>query len=671
MKTIKIGGAAVNQTPLDWDNNRRNLVAAIRAARREKTAILCLPELAISGYGCEDMFFSSHVLDKSLRVLTADILPETRDIFVVVGLPLLIHNSLYNAAAICHNGQLLGFYAKQSLCADGVYYEPRWFKPWQKGESGTVLVHGMEVPVGDFIFEASGVRVGVEICEDAWTGERPASDYYGRDVDIIVNPSASHFVFGKSRVREQMVAESSRAYFCSYVYANLLGNESGKIIFDGEVLLAREGEVLRRNRRFSFAGYNLVTAVTDLQASRSHKRKSWSFQASHAGRSLESAWELTAHPESAVEHKEPEPPLRAREEEFEAAQHLALFDYMRKSASRGFVLSLSGGADSSACLVLIAGMVRASVRELGLRGWLKKLKYWPELEQSVRELEKGADPGNLDELLMKSVLYCVYQATRNNQKATENAAKALATSVGARYSRVNIDKGVEFFTKAAENALDTRFNWEEHDIVLQNIQARTRAPLVWMLANARGALLVTTSNRSEADMGYATMDGDTAGGLAPLAGTDKAFLRRWLVWAEKERGWTGLEKVNKLHPTAELRPPEAGKTQTDEEDLMPYDLAVELEACLVRDYLAPGEALELLSGRTIGGRVYSEKELAAAIEKFYRLWSRNQWKRERYAPGFHVDRVSVDPRGYCRFPILNGGFREELKDLKSARRRQS
>jgi NAD+ synthase (glutamine-hydrolysing) len=187
-----------------------------------------------------------------------------------------------------------------------------------------------------------------------------------------------------------------------------------------------------------------------------------------------------------------------------------------------------------------------------------------------------------------------------------------------------------------------------------------------MLANIRGALLVSTSNRSEAAVGYATMDGDTSGGIAPLAGIDKAYLRRWLRWLE-HRGPDGLgaipalAAVNVQPPTAELRP--AAAHQTDEADLMPYDVLDAIERAAIRDKQTPLEAWRRLRHEF---PAHAAEQLATWTERFFTLWSRNQWKRERYAPSFHVDDENLDPKTWCRFPILSGGFVRELADLRAA-----
>jgi NAD+ synthase (glutamine-hydrolysing) len=160
------------------------------------------------------------------------------------------------------------------------------------------------------------------------------------------------------------------------------------------------------------------------------------------------------------------------------------------------------------------------------------------------------------------------------------------------------------------------------------------------------------------------MDGDTSGGLSPIAGIDKAFLRRWLRWLETA-GPVGLHRiaalacVNEQAPTAELRPP--GAKQTDEDDLMPYELLDAVERAAIRDKRMPLEVF--LQMRPLFPQ-YSAEQLGLWVERFFRLWCRNQWKRERYAPSFHVDDENLDPKTWCRFPILSGGFERELAELR-------
>jgi NAD+ synthase (glutamine-hydrolysing) len=322
-------------------------------------------------------------------------------------------------------------------------------------------------------------------------------------------------------------------------------------------------------------------------------------------------------------------------------------------------VSLSGGADSAAVACLVALMVRFSVRELGLDGFAEKFEHIEGLSRLISERE-----------LTLALLTTAYQATQNSSNVTREAAARVARTLGATHLEFDVDALVAGYVSAVEGALGRKLEWQRDDLALQNIQARVRAPSVWLLANLNSALLLSTSNRSEAAVGYATMDGDTAGGLSPIAGIDKAFLRRFLVWLEK----TGpqdfgaipeLAAVNVQAPTAELRPPSA--TQTDEADLMPYEVLDAIERAAIRDKRTPREVLTLICAQF--GQ-YSQNELWLWLDRFFRLWSRNQWKRERYAPSFHVDDESLDPKTWCRFPILSGGFSRELRELRQSLARE-
>lgn len=637
MKNLRVAGACLNQTPLDFAGNNTRILSVISEAKEAGVQLLCLPELAISGYGCEDTFFSEYVSQESLESL-ASIIPATRGITVSVGLPMEFERSMYNVVALLHDGELVGLVPKQELAGDGIYYEPRWFKPWKTDLVDSYSWRGEEYLFGDLIFEIDGIRIGFEICEDAWNGIRPATRHYVNNVDIILNPSASNFAFGKSKVREMLVREASRAFQCTYVYSNLLGNESGRIIYDGEILVAQAGDLLARNRRFSFKDHQVLPVVVEIDKPRIQRKKSFNFEMEIPDNLVlvEGAYETVMPEKSPGVH----PEMESKEEEFYFAETLALFDYMRKSYSRGFVLSLSGGADSSACAVLCAHALLRADRELGREGLLERLSYLG-LTESDNIIEK--------------TLTCVYQATRNSGDETLESARELAKDLGATFHNWNVESLHSEYISLAESAIGRKLTWETDDLALQNIQARLRSPGIWMLANIHKALLITTSNRSEAAVGYATMDGDTSGGLAPLGGMDKDSLLEWLKWAESALDVSGLQYVNSLQPTAELRP--ADRTQTDEGDLMPYGILDDIEKAAIRDYKSPLEVFQTLKG------AYPDLVLKGYIRRFFTLWARNQWKRERYAPSFHLDDANLDPKTWCRFPILNGGYARALAEM--------
>jgi NAD+ synthase (glutamine-hydrolysing) len=659
MHLIRLGGAALNQTPLDWDGNRDRIVAAIAGAREAGVTVLCLPELCVTGYGCEDAFLAAGVVRMAWRTLE-EILPHTAGIVVAIGLPVRFESAVYDAAAFVVNGRVAGVVCKQNLAGDGIHYEPRWFRPWPRGRRATLAGHGEGIPIGDLRFDVGGVRVGFEICEDAWAADRPGAALARRGIDVILNPSASHFAFGKEEIRRRFVLEGSRAFASAYVYANLVGNEAGRAVYDGSVLVAAGGRMLGQGRRFSFSDRADTAATVDLDTLRPAQSRLVTDDAHVAvdlvrvdftphvvepranGRDDRDAWEQGA---------------AVKEEEFTRAVALGLFDYARKSRSRGFVVSASGGADSSAVACLVALACRFAVAELSAEHAAARLGL-----PITTSGDADADIRSLIEL----ALTCVYQATANSGPVTLAAARGLAEALGATFHAFDVEAVVRQYEAIVSKAIGRPLTWERDDIALQNIQARVRAPGVWMLANLTGALLVSTSNRSEAAVGYATMDGDTAGGIAPIAGIDKAYLRRWLVWLEKE-GPEGigpvpsLAAVNAQQPTAELRPPSEG--QTDEADLMPYDILDAVERFAIRDRQSPLECWWRLTSEFPG---HEPDQLAAWVERFFVLWSRNQWKRERYAPSFHLDDENLDPKTWCRFPILSGGFARELAELRAA-----
>jgi NAD+ synthase (glutamine-hydrolysing) len=615
-------------------------------------SLLCLPELCLTGYGCEDAFFAPATRRMARRVLE-EVLPETRGLAVTLGLPMMHQGSLFNACVLAVDGVVTGIVGKQYLAGDGLHYEPRWFKPWPQRAVAKVKLGGCDVPMGDLVFDLEGVRIGFEICEDAWAASRPGAALARRDVDVILNPSASHFAFGKQAVRERLVVDGSRAFGVTYVYSNLLGNEAGRAIYDGGGLIGTGGLLVARGKRFSFRGAVLTDAVVDIDATRT-QRMQLASRVAEVGEDPARIEVGFALPETEPDGN-PSPPETwesgdsLEEESFTRAVALGLFDYMTKSRSRGFVVSLSGGADSTAVVCLVRFMVALGSDQLGLDGFAARAGLGDGLKDQ-------------DEVTRR-LLTTAYQTTRISSGATRQAARVVAEAVGARHHELDVDALNRGYIAMIEAAIGRELSWEQDDIALQNIQARVRAPGVWMLANLENKLLVATSNRSEAAVGYTTMDGDTCGGISPIAGIDKAFLRRWLRWLETT-GPQGVGPikavgvVNKLTPTAELRP--QAQSQTDEDDLMPYEVLDEIEHQAIGQKRSPAEALADLRVRF---PQYDAGVMTAWVERFYTLWSRNQWKRERFAPSFHVDDKNLDPKTWCRFPILSGGFARELRDL--------
>lgn len=665
MKNLKIAGCFLNQTPLDWAGNETRIRNVLKSARQQAVSILCLPELCITGYGCEDAFFRLHVLDAAWESLER-LLPETHGLVATFGLPVLHQGAIFNTVALVADGKIVGLIPKKALPGDGVHYEPRWFKPWEVGLHDEFRKGDHRVPFGDLHFDLSGVRIGLEICEEAWVAHRPGARLSRKNIDFILNPSASHFAFGKIDVRKGFVTEGSRAFGVTYVYSNLVGNEAGRIIYDGGVLIAAGGKLIAQGPRFSFEDGGITSVVVDLDLYRTLRARrstvrpliededhscvfapmEWTWvdavqQVEIA--SLSSSWEGSSY---------------RKEEELARAVSLGLFDFLRKSRQHGFVVSLSGGIDSAVVAWLAALSIRFGIRELGLELVKERLHFIPEIRNAESESE-----------MIQKLLHCAYQSTRNSSTSTFEAARDVAQAIQATFYDWSVDAIVDGYSKLISDATETSLSWENHDLALQNIQARSRGPSIWMLTNLKNAILLATSNRSEVAVGYATMDGDTCGGLSPIAGVDKAFLKHWIRWAqsfgpEGIGGVLAFELITRRPPTAELRP--SDQKQTDEADLMPYEILDQIERYAIRDQRSPLEIFDLLSKQNLG---YSAEEWVHWIKRFFLLWSRNQWKRERYAPSFHLDDESLDPKTWCRFPILSGGFQQELIELEQKRGR--
>ncbi|MEZ4742039.1 MAG: NAD(+) synthase [Bdellovibrionota bacterium] len=490
--------------------------------------------------------------------------------------------------------------------------------------------------------------------EEAWASV-PAASAYASKVDIVLNPSASHFALGKYRYRWQLVANSSRAMNAYYLYSNSVGLESGRLIYDGGVLLACRGDIIGAGKRFSFSEADIFLSDIDIDLIRTNKlaKSAYSSFSEHE-KKMDECFSVQAREfletsigdisQDSVE-KLCKDEAWDKNSEFLLAEALGLFDYLRKTSAKGFVVSLSGGCDSATVAVLVAHMFAIALKELKSEKLAEKLrcKNW------------GEDPREW----VKAYLTCVYQKTKNSSIVTETAAQSLAKELCAEYHSINIQTIVDDYTQMIEKSMNLKVDWGTHDLVLQNIQARARAPLAWMIANIKEAILLATSNRSEAAVGYATMDGDTAGGYSPISGIDKFFLRKWLNWSEHDCNLglgplPVLKLINVQEPTAELRPQEL--QQTDENDLMPYAVLASIERRIVGE---KESTLEVIQALSLEFPNYTEAEHRLFLNRFMTKWRRNQWKRERIAPSFHIDSFSLDPKSWCRFPILTGDWEQE------------
>ena len=672
-QTLTLATACINTTPLDLDGNLSLIRQAVEKAAAGGADLLLLPELCLTGYGCEDMFFVSDWLDSLPAELGRLAASLPAQLLVAVGFPLHIRGGqVFNAVALLSCDGVQGIVCKQYLARNGIHYEPRWFTPWPAGHVTELEFNGRPVPVGDLVFDVAGVRLGFEICEDSWVAARPGRTLFERQVDVILNPSASHFALGKQRQRSQFVREGSRAYGAVYVYTNLLGCEAGRAVYDGDAMIASNGELVMLGERLSFAPLKYYQATVDLQVNRAQRLISSQPilpGLSEGIISIDFQWQ----PEDYQRPLATRCDLPDEDQHAEACRAIALglWDWQRKTYTGGYALSLSGGADSALCAASVFFAQVQAFASLGEEAYLRELakgRLAPAARGEQEPLEW------IRHTVMPLVLTTLYQGSSYSGDVTFNAAAGLAGEVGATHHSWSIANLVSEYLNLANGLTpDDPLNWQRDDLALQNIQARVRAPGIWLLANRGNKLLIATSNLSEASVGYCTMDGDTSGVLSPIGGVSKSRvleINRYILEqglplqdadaiGRKRLPLEAMAAIVNQAPTAELRPVE----QTDEADLMPFVVLDAIRSLTQTQHLTPKGVLQALL-RSDKVAHYPLAQLTAWIARYYGLYCRNQWKRERIAVSFHIEADSADPKSYRRFPVLSSQLKRELAQMQ-------
>jgi len=145
MPKIHLAAGVLNQTPLDWEGNYQRIKAAIQVAQGAGANLLCLPEMCLTGYGCEDQFFSPFTQQKAQEYLEK-LLVYSADIVLLVGLPYRFESNLYNVIGVLYKGKVQAYIPKQYLANEGLHYEARWFTAWPAGKRTSVD----GIPFGDY-----------------------------------------------------------------------------------------------------------------------------------------------------------------------------------------------------------------------------------------------------------------------------------------------------------------------------------------------------------------------------------------------------------------------------------------------------------------------------------------------------------------------------------------
>jgi NAD+ synthase (glutamine-hydrolysing) len=486
---VRIALAQMNTVVGDLDGNRARILERLAEARDAGAELVLFPELAVTGYPPEDLLLRPGFL-RAASASLQEIAAATKGVGALVGAPHL-DRDLFNACAVCVDGELRAVYHKQFLPNYGVFDEDRYF------QAGRELV----------LVRCGETLVGPTICEDIWQPGPPATDLALAGAHLVANISASPFHLGKGAEREDMLATRARDNSCWIVFVNAVGAQD-ELIFDGHSLvLDEEGEIVARGPSFEEA-----LLVVDVDASTAVSRRLRDARRRAVARARR---ELPNPPVVDVPVREPsgrvEPVLAPTFDELEqmrCALELGLRDYVGKNGFHDVVLGVSGGIDSALTAALAA------------------------------------------ETLGPERVHCVSMPSRYSSSDTRSDAKRVAENLGAHYLEIPIEPIVEAVTAG----LAPSFAGTEPGIAEENVQARIRGLLVMALSNKFGWLTLATGNKSELSVGYATLYGDMAGGFALLKDVYKTDVFRLARHLNARAGRELIPRsVIERAPSAELR----------------------------------------------------------------------------------------------------------------------
>jgi NAD+ synthase (glutamine-hydrolysing) len=587
MRTVRIAMVQMNPTVGDLDGNVRRITTWLREAKKAKADLVAFPELAITGYPPEDLLLKPRFVTDNLRALH-EIVRHCRGLAAVVGYvsqsdgidPKPARSSvvsagtheLYNAAAVIADRKLLTSYCKWYLPNYGVFDESRYFHP------------GRRLP----LIRLRGTLVGVNICEDIWLPEGPTGFQAAAGAEIIVNINASPFHMGKSRVREQMLATRAREHGVLLTYTNAVGGQDD-LVFDGNsVILDHQGEVIARGKAFEedmiVADLNMEAVV---RARRTGRKKV-------LPRRMASVVEVhaTSIPSGQKNRVRAVPDVAAvldPLEEVYRALTLGVRDYVRKNGFTRAVIGLSGGVDSALTAVLAVDAL-------------------------------GAD--NVWGLFMPSPY---------TSKDSYDDVAELGTRLAISVRTIPITTLFDNYRRA----LAETFEGHALDTTEENLQARIRGNLLMAFSNKFGHLVLTTGNKSEMSVGYATLYGDMAGGFAVIKDVPKTMVYD-LARLRNLRGTTPVIPKRTLDraPTAELRP-----NQKDEDSLPPYEILDPILQAYVEEDRSLEEIVEAGFDRTTVARVM-------------KMVDGSEYKRRQAPIGIKITHRALGKDR--RMPITNG-----------------
>lgn len=591
---VCISSCVLNQWAMNFSGNVERILSAISEAKSAGSKLLLTSELSITGYGCEDHFLESGTLFQSILSL-ADLLQRApSDIVFVVGMPWLFDDGVrYNVNVVCLNKQILLIRPKMFMANDGNYRELRYFTQWDVSRG--ILEYDLPkelqfagqtiAPFGHAILSFNGIKVGIEMCEELFTSSSPHIQLALNGCEIILNSSGSHHELRKLNTRVELIQSAMHKCGGAYLYANQRGCDGGRLYFDGSAVINVNGDFVGQASQFGVSDVEVINSSIDIAKVRS-KRAAMSSSSIQASKALllpvqNISFSLTAAPE----HQRPTPKkeifYNTPEQEISFGPACWMWDYLRRSGAGGFMLPLSGGADSAATasMVGIACQLVFSEVQKGNEVILSELR---------RVVRTPDFMPTTHQQIANRILHTCYMGTANSSDATRARAAALAEQIGAFHKEAPIDTmvmaGLHVVGSFVSGGVMPRFasagGSSAEDLALQNLQARNRMVLAYLMAQllpgqrkategtGDGFLLVLGSaNVDESLRGYMTKYDCSSADINPIGGISKTDLKTFLLYAADAFGYPALKGIVLAPPTAELRPmahsePQFGKSSS-------------------------------------------------------------------------------------------------------------
>ncbi len=573
-RTLRLALAQINPTVGDIPGNTAKIIEYLGRAREAGAHLVAFPELAITGYPPEDLLFKPSFLNDNLAAMQ-QVAAASRGIAVLVGY-VGVEPDISNAAALAYDGSLIDTYRKMYLPNYGVFDEDRYFR---KGDTCPV-------------YDINGVRVGVGICEDIWYPVGPMAVQREAGAELVININASPFHAGKGEQREKMIATRAADNELFVAYLNAVGGQD-ELVFDGaSTVYDMSGKLVARG-----AAFMEELMVTDLDVesvfgSRLRDPRPRKENAAILKEIGSSKFIQVSNAEPSLSHAlpvKPPAPLLEEVEEVYRALVLGTQDYLTKTGFSKALIGLSGGVDSALTAVVAA-----------------------------------------DALGSKNVVG-VAMPSRFSSEGSITDAKELAGSMGIDLWTVPIEPAHTAFA----DMLEPYFHDTDANVAEENVQARIRGNVLMTISNKFGWMVLTTGNKSEMAMGYATLYGDMAGGFAVLKDVPKTLVYRLCEWRNKhgEPKHPIPQAVIDKPPSAELK-----EDQTDQDSLPPYDVLDPVVKAYVELDGGYDEMLAIGFDPIVVAQVISNVD-------------RNEYKRRQAPPG-----VKITPRAFGkdrRLPIVN------------------